>query len=296
MNASGHVAQYQAGVQGPDAVEEPPTVLTEQQADCFAGAWLADTLEDPEELDGLIRADPFNAALEGILEVRDPVGTSSSDELAHGSGFDRVRALQEGFDEGPQHCAGYIENPPTLTEIEFTTPEDEATGGNLPLDVLIPLVVDDLNLFFGQTVEGFEGKTAEEVQDDEETTELLTDYSEDIGDSAAGLVMALIWSGLAQEQTGSDEGRDEQGQLLQAACLSGGWLASVFNNEATEERPLTLSPGDLDEAVIATIDIGRSGSEQDGDPGSAEGDYVFELVAALRQGVIDGFESCGLGR
>jgi hypothetical protein len=142
-------------------------------------------------------------------------------------------------------------------QVPFETSGDEATGGDLPLDELVPAVVEDLNVFFEAKVDGFEGASAEDVLSEDETAQLLEDMSDRIGDNAAGLVLGLIWSEFAQKAAGADKGRDEEGQFLQQACLTGGWLASVFlEGGQTEERQLTLSPGDLDEAILGLIDLG----------------------------------------
>jgi predicted metalloprotease len=278
----GHVAQFQAGVEASD-------VIIEQQADCFAGAWLADLLESPGSLDGLAEANPLDSSLSSVIAFRDAVGSSPTDPGAHGAGFDRVRAFQEGFDRGAEYCSGYPDNPPPLVQMPFEIgSEDEKRGGDLPLDELVTLVVDDLNVFFEDRVDGFEGASAEDVLAEDETAELLEDLHGRIGDNAAGLVLGLIWSEFAQDAAGADKDRDEEGQFLQQACLTGGWMASVFlEGGQAQGRDLTLSPGDLDEALLALIDLG--GASEDVEDGA-----VFELVASLRQGVVDGFDSCGL--
>jgi hypothetical protein len=52
---------------------------------------------------------------------------------------------------------------------------------------------------------------------------------------------------------------------------------------------LSLSPGDVDEAIIALIDLGTpKGVHSETDGG------LFRLVSSLRQGVVQGFDSCGL--
>ena len=42
-----------------------------------------------------------------VLGRRDTPGTSNIDPNAHGSGFDRVSAFQDGFDDGPAKCKDY---------------------------------------------------------------------------------------------------------------------------------------------------------------------------------------------
>ena len=72
------------------------TVTKELQADCFAGAWSKHAKDD--KVFDVSSAD-LDKALAGILDVRDTPGTSKIDPTAHGSGFDRVSAFQDGFDK-----------------------------------------------------------------------------------------------------------------------------------------------------------------------------------------------------
>jgi len=283
----GHIAQFEAKVGG------LPTVLSEQQADCFAGAWLADTVEDPGDLDEVVAAHPLDTSISSIIAFRDNPGRRKDDPSAHGSGFDRVRALQEGVDRGAAFCARYPEDQPALTEIPFNSPEEAATGGNLTLGDLVPLVVEDLNAFYGQVVTGFKGATEADVMGDGDTVSFLQDLTEKIGDGAAGLALGIIWAQFAQRQVGADEGRDASARLLQQACMAGGWLATVFPREGrTAEEGLQLSAGDLDESILALIALAKA---EKGFEASEDG-ALFELVADLRQGVIEGFDSCGLRR
>ena len=76
------------------------TIYTEQQADCFAGAWAGQAYRGESPLLRLGDAD-VRAGLIAMLEVRDPVGTNQFVEGGHGSAFDRVGAFQEGFVNGP---------------------------------------------------------------------------------------------------------------------------------------------------------------------------------------------------
>jgi predicted metalloprotease len=278
----GHVAQFEIGI-------EEPTVIMEQQADCFAGAWLADLLDAPGGLADLAKASPLDTSLASIIEFRDQPGSSPEDQNAHGTGFDRVRALQEGFEKGAEHCSTYPDKPPSLIDLQFSDADLE-TGGNLPLDELIPLVVQDLNDFYGEHVPGFEGSSEEAVLASDDAVDQLTDLHDRIGDNGAGVVLALVWARFAQQQTGSNEGRGEFGQLLQQACLTGGWFLDVLGREpGSEEGSIIFSPGDIDEAITGLIDLGTPEDQQ----ASADGG-LFELVSALRQGITQGFDSCGL--
>ena len=86
------------------------TIYTEQQADCFAGAWAGQAYRGESPLLRLGDAD-VRAGLIAMLEVRDPVGTDQFVEGGHGSAFDRVGAFQEGFVNGAQRCSELLDDP-----------------------------------------------------------------------------------------------------------------------------------------------------------------------------------------
>ena len=76
-----------------------PTIVTEQQADCFAGAWVAHVRDG--EAAGLTFTDAdVRTGLVAMITVRDPIGIDQFEPGGHGSAFDRVGAFQTGFTEG----------------------------------------------------------------------------------------------------------------------------------------------------------------------------------------------------
>jgi predicted metalloprotease len=102
------------------------TVTKELQADCFAGAWAKHAQDD--KVFNVSSVD-LDLALAGILEWRDTPGTSNIDPNAHGSGFDRVGAFQDGHDNGLSRCKDYRDDEPMVLELPFNDAEDEARGG-----------------------------------------------------------------------------------------------------------------------------------------------------------------------
>jgi predicted metalloprotease len=126
----GHAIQARIG-----ALDEfIATIYTEQQADCFSGAWIGQAYRGESPIVRLGDAD-IRAGLVAMLEVRDPVGTNQFADGGHGSAFDRVGAFQEGFLLGPARCAELLDDPLTLMPNEFQPLSlDEALGGNAPYD------------------------------------------------------------------------------------------------------------------------------------------------------------------
>ena len=125
----GHAIQSRVG-----ALDEfLATIYTEQQADCFSGAWAGQAYRGESPLLRLGDAD-VRAGLVAMLEVRDPVGTDQFVDGGHGSAFDRVGAFQEGFVNGVQRCSELLDEPLTLMPNEFQSTEDLVLEGNAPYD------------------------------------------------------------------------------------------------------------------------------------------------------------------
>jgi predicted metalloprotease len=125
----GHAIQARIG-----ALDESySTIVTEQQADCFAGAWTGQAYRGESELLRLGDAD-VRAGLIAMLEVRDPVGTNQFVPGGHGSAFDRVGAFQVGFLDGPARCAELLDEPLTLVPNQFQGEADALLEGNAPYD------------------------------------------------------------------------------------------------------------------------------------------------------------------
>jgi predicted metalloprotease len=109
------------------------TIYTEQQADCYAGAWTGQAYRGESPLLRLGDND-VRAGLIAMLEVRDPVGFSQFEAGGHGSAFDRVGAFQEGFLNGPGRCAELLDDPLTLMPNVFRDQTDAALEGNAVYD------------------------------------------------------------------------------------------------------------------------------------------------------------------
>ncbi len=147
----GHAIQQRSGVLDQDL----PTVTSEQQADCFAGAWAGRASRNEGGI-------PFTdtdvrSGLIAMLEVRDPAGIDQLTPGGHGSGFDRVGAFQTGFVEGPARCATIIDDPLPLMPNQFNDRDDQLNNGNAEFgyedDQLLGFLVDDLNLYWGTDAE-----------------------------------------------------------------------------------------------------------------------------------------------
>lgn len=297
---------------------EDSTIIMEQQADCFAGAWAAEAVESADEDLGFRLAD-LEIALGGMLKFRDQPGTVSTDEGAHGSGFDRINAFQEGFEMGAERCAEYGENPPTQVDLVFLDETDLETGGNLPYDEAVELASLDLNDYWSELNSGFE-PIEEIIPYDPETEKvpecggvelteeegtymirfcldenyviwddvMMRTVHENIGDFGVATLLGLTWTEAAQSQLGSDEAfiRSRDGSLQQA-CFTGSWAGRLMEEGASEHIG-GLSPGDLDEAIQAFLAFSETPDER----GETELGSAFERAQAFRIGFFDGAAAC----
>lgn len=272
----GHVVQLQREQFGQS------DLIAEQQADCYSGAYAA--WAEERGIEPFTSPQALDFAIISTLETRDAVGSRPDDFGAHGNGFDRVRATQEGYDRGVVFCAGYDDVPPPITQSGFTTAEDRRNEGNLPFepafDLLVPAVVDYYESLSNESLEAFV---------DEPDERILRELHAQIGDVAIGTEYSLRYGAAVQEANG--DAVAGVGPALQRACLAGAFLEDALANgigddgTGTNTAAGTLSPGDLDEAIITLT----SSDELLSNPG-----LVFEMVAALRVGTLEGLDACAL--
>jgi hypothetical protein len=97
------------------------------------------------------------------------------------------------------------------------------------------------------------------------------------------MLLGDLFARAAQDRRGRSTS-DRAGQLA-VDCLAGSWTNDQLKRQPGEG--LTLSPGDLDEAVAALLAFGRAGEEA--------GTSAFDRIAAYRNGVLRGLSACTSG-
>ena len=312
----GHAIQQRGGV-------DEDGVIMEQQADCFAGVWarhLPKTAAgpglslDPADLDG---------AVAGLIGFRDPVGLTPATEGSHGTGFDRVRAFQEGYADGVARCVAYEDDPPELVGTAFPDLRSRLFGGDAPFREVVPNVAASLDAYWRRagteaphveavvgskrsacSVEavGAEGMPTDDLSycPSDRTVRWRVDAMrriyDDIGDFAVATAFAEVWA-----RVYAGEGASDAVSTKVALCRSGAWARDVFEATPKDGRPvtyepvfsggqsfrvgLTLSPGDLDEAVqvlLGAEDVRGRGAS--GDP--------FARVDSFRVGFFGRIGAC----
>ncbi|NMO56220.1 zinc metallopeptidase [Actinoplanes sp. TBRC 11911] len=289
-----------------------PTVVLEQQADCYAGAWLGDVLNGRSPAFRDVTAAQLDNTIAGLLMLRDQPGTSATADQAHGNAFDRVRALQDGVEQGPETCAGYAADNLPVTEIPFLNPADEARGGDLPYADAVNLLANDAQEYWRRTfpalaaaqwtdlpVRAFDASAPPACPQPDSSAGGRAFYCPDgdfvafdnselgptlyrrIGDNAVGMLLGDLFARAAQDRRGAST-RDRAGQLA-VDCLAGSWTNDLLTRQGNTD--LRLSPGDLDEAVTALLAFGRA--EQGAGP------TAFDRISAYRKGVLQGLDACG---
>ena len=304
----GHAMQQRSGYFDQNKL----TVSSELQADCFAGGWSRHAQDD-----GVfeVSSGDLDSALAGILDLRDSPGTNAKDPSAHGSGFDRVSAFQDGYDNGVEKCKGYKDGEPMVLELPFNDEEDAANEGNAPYDSIVNGVPYDLEDYWTQVypeltegkqwppMKGLEAFNPNDppmcgnqsaqgyvlfycVPDDYvgwDNVQTMPEVYRQGGDYAVATLLATQYGLAALSRLGDDS--DEKTSTLRGDCLAGAYTASVilYNREATSTYH--ISPGDLDEGIKALLlfrgagDVDRQGAG-------------FDRTRAFREGVINGAQPC----
>ena len=124
----GHAIQGRVG----DLDRDVPTIYTEQQADCFSGAW-ARRVWQGAAVGLTFGDDDIRTGLIALVAVRDPIGSSVLEPGGHGSAFDRIGAFQEGFNGGVDNCNDLIDKPLPLLPNEFATERGRRERRQRPL-------------------------------------------------------------------------------------------------------------------------------------------------------------------
>jgi predicted metalloprotease len=299
----GHAVQDRVGAPG-------SSIATETQADCLAGAWTA-WVAAGHAPHARIRPPELDEVLQGYLLLRDPIGTSPSRQAAHGSGFDRVAAFQEGFDTGPTACRDHFGSDRVFTQGPFTSDADLANRGNAPYQQLQGLMQDSFAAFwtdafpalfqrqfrtptlqpYRRTPPGCPRSDLELVHcsadslvgyDEPDLTRPLYDR---IGDYAVITAVSIPYGLASRGELGRST--DDRAAYRSAVCLSGWFSAALVQGRVGTAR---VSPGDLDEGVQFLLqyaddpavlpDLGLTG---------------FQLVDLFRSGFVRGPRACDVG-
>ncbi|MFE3293586.1 metallopeptidase [Rhodococcus sp. NPDC059234] len=304
----GHAVQHDSGLAGDDA----PVLVLEQQADCFAGAFMRHVAEGDAAHFSLNTSDGLNSVMAAMVAVRD---TNPNDpESVHGSAFERITAFQIGFTDGARSCTeideAEVEARRAQLPQQFST---TGSNGETPVtESTVTQTVDSLQALFtlpdkpkvvftGADTGCADARSTEPVSYCPSTNtigvsmpqlvergtprgESRNDIAADVrGDFGAYVLVASRFTLAVQKVAG--DSLTEAKTAVRAACLSGAWTAATATGRA---GALTLSPGDLDEAVSGLLTDGLMASDVNGETVPSG----FARVDAFRSGVLGGQPAC----
>lgn len=309
----GHAIQHQAGFNEPDA----PVLVTEQQADCFAGAYMRWVAEGDSPRFTLNTGDGLNGVLAAVIAFRDPL-FAEGDAMAgideHGSAFERVSAFQFGFTDGAASCAGIDlrEIGQRRGDLPVLLPDDQT--GELPVtEDSVRSIVDAMNVVFSparppQLV--FDADAAKSCRkarpsppvsycpdtnslivdlDELEAMGVQTDSGEGLaaGDNTAYSVVMSRYLQALQNEKGLV--LDSAEAALRTACLTGVATTELSRDITTPGgNTIALTAGDLDEAVSGILTNGLAASNVNGDSVPSG----FSRIDAFRIGVLGDQQRC----
>jgi hypothetical protein len=269
-----------------------------------------------------IATDQLDQALAGMLSLRDAPGGEADDPSAHGSGFDRVGAFQDGYESGIERCAQYRSGDPKPYQFPFTSTQDEVNQGDMQLTGtgpddpgIVDLAFPSLDAFWKDTYPGLSGGRSWAPMDDPvgfdpkdpptcdgkevegyglfvclpdryvayDETGLIPDTYDKDGDFAVATLFATQYGLAAVSRLGKDV--NTATAVLQADCYAGAWAAAILPPDPPERYQLVLSPGDLDEAAAVLLSSRSASERRRLGPG-------FDRVHAFRIGVLRGAKSC----
>lgn len=314
----GHAVQFRLGEKS-NMSQSTPTIVREQQADCYMGNFMRWVVDKKSKHFDLNTGKGLNDVLATVFFIRDPAGLDSKTEGAHGLAFDRVFAFQEGYRNDPKRCAQMdVEEIDGRIEEKERTEADEADGGEAQLTTAnLDLLQDSLDEAFKDN--GAEqpeitdnGSKCEEGESTSPATycvdenivgidlDKLTEIAQPpkegappgegdgLGDFAAFAEIASRYTLAIQKQIGAD--LDDKQAGLRTACLTGAWTRFTIDDDPNQsDGKLHLAVGDLDEAVAELL---QDDSLIAADVNGKQVPSGFARVEAFRRGYVDGSDPC----
>lgn len=312
----GHAVQHHAGVV--NWLTE--TIVSEQQADCFAGAYSRWVAEGHSPRFTLSTGDGLNKVLAGAISLADPVWSEQETDMVeegHGTALDRTRAFQQGFVDGTASCAAIdlasIERQrgdlPILLQQDSS---GDIQTGELPLDESTLSTLMELldQIYAPQSPPGLsfdsqscpEGATSPPASYCLSTNTIVvdlpalqaastpagtSDYTLPQGDNTGLSVVTSRYALSLQHARG--EPLDTPSTALLTACLTGVAQAAMDDPiDLPSGNSLQLAAGDIDEAVGGLLTNGLVAGTVDGLTVPAG----FTRIEAFRAGLAGSEQAC----
>jgi predicted metalloprotease len=308
----GHSVQKQAKL----VISGTQTLVQEQQADCLAGVYMRWVAEGNSPRFTLSTGDGLNNLLAAMISLRDPLHNERNtytDQHEHGSAFERISAFQFGFTDGPSSCAAI-----NMTEINGRRGNlpvllpDDATGEVPVTAESVQSFTDAMGILFkpryppGVT---FEPEQCPDARVHPPATycpasnKIIVDLPELAkigtppraqrgrglanGDYTAYSIVVSRYMQAIQHERGLV--LDNAAAALRTACLTGVATVKLSGHAGEPEKPtITLTAGDIDEAVSGILVNGLAASDVNGETVPAG----FSRIDAFRVGVLGTEDRC----
>jgi predicted metalloprotease len=312
----GHAVQHQAGLKN----KNTPSLVAEQQADCFAGAYMRWVAEGKSPRFTLSTAEGLNNVLAAVIAFRDPLLAQGDPEVGvdeHGSAFERLSAFQFGFTDGPSACAAIDmrEIGQRRGDLPVLLPEDQ-TGELSITEESVRSIVDAMGVLFSPANPpqlNFKASDAEGCPDARPsppasycpaTNTIVVDLAElevmgaqsdsadgaslASGDNTAYSVLVSRYMQAIQHARGGVM-LDNAEAALRTACLTGVATVMMSKNVTTPDgNTIALTAGDVDEAVSGILTNGLAASDVNGESVPSG----FSRIDAFRVGVLGDEDRC----
>jgi predicted metalloprotease len=310
----GHAVQRKAGL----TKKSTPTLVSEQQADCFAGAYMRWVAEGNSPRFTLNTGEGLNGVLAAVIAFRDPLLNVDDPEAGvdeHGSAFERLSAFQFGFTDGTSACASIDmrEIGQRRGDLPVLLPEDQ-TGEWEVSEESVRAIVDAMGILFSPAKPpelSFDASqdcpdarmsppasycpATNTIVVDLEELQVMGAHAEGemggglaSGDNTAYSVLVSRYMQAIQHARGGVM-LDNAEAALRTACLTGVATVKMSKNVTTPDgNTIALTAGDVDEAVSGILTNGLAASDVNG----ASVPSGFSRIDAFRVGVLGDVDRC----
>ncbi len=308
---------------------DQPTVLKEQQADCFAGAWTAHIVRGESDAFQFDDTD-VRSGLIAMIQVADPIQLAgSNDGDAHGTGFDRVGAFQDGFTGGVERCKPFFTEHRQLVNVPFIAsdnngnfPMHDPSGGGSDVATAIPKNLDQFWValltakgvdFTPPTIRLYPtsgpfpdcpgakpGTFRRNVFYCAATNTVMVDETfgsqliNNIGDMAIGYLISQGFSESVQRALKSP--LKGEPRALMNDCLTGVWTQAMIPDQSSATP--TTNPDGTPVISLAAGDLDEAVimaiQRSDASTGTNVRGSAFEKIASFRSGVLNGAAACSV--
>ena len=310
----GHAVQRKGGL----TKRGTPTLLSEQQADCFAGSYMRWVAEGSSPRFTLSTGEGLNNVLAAVIAFRDPLLSEGDPEAGvdeHGSAFERLSAFQIGFTDGPSACASIDmrEIGQRRGDLPVLLPGDQ-TGELAITEESVRSIVDAMGILFepakppelsfDASQECPDARLSPPASYCPATNTIIVDMDElevmgaqadgevagglASGDNTAYSVLVSRYMQAIQQEHGG-VALDNAVAALRTACLTGVATTKMSKEVTTPDgNTIALTAGDVDEAVSGILKNGLVASDVNGESVPSG----FSRIDAFRVGVLGDTERC----